>query len=222
MIKLVIVGTGGFAREVHQLVEDINAQMPAFDFVGFLDEDVSRHGTEVHGFPVLGGIAWLGQSANSTVKAAVAIGNPASKRRVIEAIARVTASPLATLIHPRAWVGNRVSIGAGSIVCAGALITTDIQVGRAVIVNIGTTIGHDAVLEDFVTVAPTVNISGAVLVGEGVDLGTGATIIQGKHIGAWSVVGAGAVVVRDIEANVTAVGAPAKAIKSRHANWHLE
>lgn len=222
MIKLVIFGTGGFAREVHQLVEDINAHLPAFDFLGFLDEDMSRHGTQVHGFPVLGGIAWLGDAACGDVQVSVAIGNPAAKRKVINAIAGVTAAPLATLIHPRAWIGNRVSIGAGSIVCAGALITTDIAIGRAVIVNIGSTVGHDAALHDYVTVAPTVNISGAVVVGEGVDLGTGATIIQGKHIGAWTIVGAGSVVIRNIEPNVTAVGSPAMAIKSRPAGWHTD
>lgn len=220
MRKIVIFGTGGFAREVHQLIEDINAAAATFDFVGFLDDDRSQHGRSVHGYPVLGGSAWLAQAANSGVQVVVAIGNPAAKRAVVAAIERSAPGRLATLLHPRAWIGNRVDIGAGSIVCAGALITTDIQIGRCVIVNIGSTIGHDAVLHDYVTVAPTVNISGAVTVGEGVDLGTGATIIQGKQIGEWTIVGAGSVVVRDIEANVTAVGSPAKAIKFRPAGWH--
>jgi sugar O-acyltransferase (sialic acid O-acetyltransferase NeuD family) len=222
MTKIVIFGTGGFAREVHQLIEDINAQSPAFEVLGFLDENSSNHGTLVHGLPVLGGVAWLAGHANQDVQVTVAIGNPASKRKVIAAIRGITQAPLATLIHPRAWIGNRVAIGAGSIICAGALITTDIEIGRSVIVNIGSTVGHDATLHDYVTVAPTVNISGSVVVGEGVDLGTGATIIQGKAIGAWTIVGAGSVVVRDIEANVTAVGSPAKAIKSRQAGWHDE
>jgi sugar O-acyltransferase (sialic acid O-acetyltransferase NeuD family) len=126
----------------------------------------------------------------------------------------------ATLVHPLAWVGERVILEEGTIVCAGALMTTDIRVGRHVILNLDCTVGHDCVLEDLVTVAPSVNLSGNVHVGEGCDLGTGATLIQGVTVGAWTVVGAGAVVVRDLPANITAVGVPAQPIKERPAGWH--
>jgi sugar O-acyltransferase (sialic acid O-acetyltransferase NeuD family) len=220
MKKLVIFGTGGFAREVHQIVEDLNAVAPSLDFLGFLDENPAQHGSMLHGYPVLGGIAWLAD-AREDVSVVVAIGNPSSKKKVVDQICNTTKAQFATLLHPKAWVGNRVAIGAGSIICAGALITTDITIGRWVIVNIGSTVGHDAILEDYVTIAPTVNVSGSVVVAEGVDLGTGSTVIQGKNIAEWSIVGAGAVVVRDVEANKTVVGSPAKEIKSRIPGWHL-
>jgi sugar O-acyltransferase (sialic acid O-acetyltransferase NeuD family) len=222
MKNLVIFGTGGFAREVHQIVEDINSQLPTLNFLGFLDEDYEHHNTDVHGCKVLGGIDWLIKADINDIFIVVAIGSPKNKRKIVEIIKKKTKAKFATLIHPRAWIGSRVTIGDGSIICAGALITTDITLGNHVIVNIGSTVGHDAVMQDYVTVAPTVNVSGAVWVGEGTDLGTGSTIIQGKKIGAWSIVGAGAVVVNDIDANVTVVGAPARTIKSRHVGWHLE
>lgn len=222
MKNLVIFGTGGFAREVHQIVEDINSQLPTLNFLGFLDEDYEHHNTDVHGCKVLGGIDWLIKTDINDIFIVIAIGNPKNKRKIVEIIKKKTKAKFVTLIHPRAWIGNRVTIGDGSIICAGTLITTDITLGNHVIVNIGSTVGHDAVMQDYVTVAPTVNVSGAVWVGEGTDLGTGSTIIQGKKIGAWSIVGAGAVVVNDIDANVTVVGAPAKTIKSRHVGWHLE
>ncbi len=120
-----------------------------------------------------------------------------------------------------AWVGNRIELGEGTIICAGDRLATELSVGDHVQLNLDCTVSHDSFLRDFVTVAPGVNISGAVTVGEGCDLGTGAAIIQGVSIGHWSVVGAGAVVVRDLPANVTAVGAPAKPIKERPEGWHL-
>ncbi|WP_211472323.1 acetyltransferase [Collimonas humicola] len=222
MKNIVIFGTGGLAREVHQIVEDINGSAPAWKFLGFLDGNVANHGKEVHGSPVFGGVEWLTQTDAADVYVVVAIGNPVSKRKIIESIKQQSDAHFATLVHPRAWVGSFVDIGQGSIICAGALITTDIKIGEYVIVNIGSTIGHDACIDDFVTIAPTVNVSGSVHVGQGTDLGTGSTVIQGCSIGEWSIVGAGAVVVKNIDANVTAVGAPAKAIKTRAAGWHLE
>lgn len=218
MNDLVIFGTGGHAREVHQLVEDVNATQETWQVLGFLDGNASRHGSMVHGLPVLGGVEWL--TEHSSVRVVVAVGNTAAKRKIVRQIAGVGGIEFATLIHPRAWVGNRVQIGAGSMICAGALVTTDIEIHRHVIINIGTTVSHDTVIADFVTVAPTVNISGSVQVGEGCDLGTGSTIIQGIKIGDWSILGAGAVAVRDIPANVTAVGVPATVIKERDAGWH--
>ncbi|MDB5101686.1 MAG: hypothetical protein JWM80_6107 [Cyanobacteria bacterium RYN_339] len=210
MKDLVIVGTGGFAREVHQIVEDLGS----WNFLGFLDDNVANHGTRVHGQPVLGGVEWLNR--HPEVHVSVGIGATPAKARVVGRIH----NPFATLIHPLAWVGNRVAIGEGSTLCAGVKVTTDIRIGRHVILNLDVTVGHDAVLHDYVTVAPSANISGNVEVGEGCDLGTNCTIIQGLGIGAWTIVGAGSVVVKALPPNVTAVGAPARAIKERPEGWH--
>ncbi len=218
MKRLAIFGSGGFAREVHQLVLDLNDRAPTWDFVGFVDDDEAKCGTGVHGYPVLGGSAWLAE--NPEVWCAIAIGTTQAKRRVALRLQSLGVTSFATLVHPRAWVGNGVQLGAGSIVCAGALVTTDIRIGNHVILNIGTTVGHDAVLADYVTAAPSFNISGNVNVGEGCDLGTGGAAIQGVAIGPWSIVGAGAVVTRSLPANVTAVGVPARVVKERAAGWH--
>jgi sugar O-acyltransferase (sialic acid O-acetyltransferase NeuD family) len=222
MQDIVIFGTGGFAREVHQLIEDINAAAPQWRCLGFLDGDATRHGQQIHGLPVLGGPEFMAGAAGAQAQLVIAVGNPAVRRKIAAAIGAAGHGRFATLIHPRAWVGNRVAVGQGTMLCAGVLVTTDIAIGEHAIINIGSTVGHDARIGNFVTIAPTVNVSGAVEVGEGVDLGTGSTVIQGKRIGAWSIVGAGSVVVKDIEPNVTVVGAPAKMIKSRDSGWHLE
>lgn len=214
-----IWGTGGFAREVLQIVEDARADGERLEFVGFLDGNPNAHGSEVHGYPVLGDGTWLAR--NRGVSVAIGVGNPVFKRRIANDIEASGHERYATLRHPRAWVGRQVELGPGSILCAGVMVTTDITLGRHVILNLNTTVGHDAILEDFVTVAPGVQISGNVRVGSGTDVGTGASIIQGVALGAWSIVGAGSVVVSELPDNVTAVGVPAKVIKTRDPGWHL-
>jgi sugar O-acyltransferase (sialic acid O-acetyltransferase NeuD family) len=218
MTDLVIFGAGGHARETHQLVLDINADTPTWNLLGFLDGDSGRHGTEVHGMPVLGDEGWV--AGRSEVAVSVAIGSTASKRRVVRGLSEAGCSRFATLVHPGAWVGRGVEIGEGSMICACNVVTTDIQIGCHVILNVGCTVSHDSVIGDYVTLAPGVTISGTVSVGEGCDLGAGSTVIQGVRIGHWSIVGAGAVVVRDLEPDVTAVGVPAAPIKSRPEGWH--
>lgn len=218
MKDLVIVGTGGFAREIHQLVEDLNDERASWNVLGFVDDDVRKAGGSIHDLPILGTRGWLG---SRPVAVALGVGATAARRHLVRSLREGgTDLSFPVLRHPRASIGNRVTIGEGTIICAGNLITTDLTIGSHVILNLDCTVGHDATIEDFVTMAPSVNISGSVRVGEGCDLGTGATVIQGVEIGEWTIVGAGAVVVRDLPPNVTAVGVPATVIKERDAGWH--
>ena len=108
-----------------------------------------------------------------------------------------------------------VNIGSGCVVCAGVMITTNVQIKDFVILNLQCTVGHDCIINNYAAFMPSVNISGEVNVGEGVYVGTGAKIINQIQIGEYSTIGAGAVVVKDIPAHCTAVGVPAKAIKSK-------
>lgn len=216
---LVIVGTGGMGREVHDLVQAINVEGTQFKVLGFLDSDPSKRDQLVQGVPVLGDLDWL--SEHCSVEVAIGLGSPRQKRRVDEAVRTLGAS-FATLIHPAASVGRQVEIGEGSIVCASAVVTTDVSLGRHVTLNVGSTISHDCRICDFATLAPGVHIAGAVTLGEGADIGIGAVTIQGLTVGAWSIVGAGASVVRDVEPDVTVVGVPARVIKVREAGWERD
>lgn len=220
MKDIVIFGSGGFAREVHQVILDLNDDGVDWNFLGFLDGNTKRHGSVVHDAEVLGGAEWMAD--HPQVHVVIAVGATPSKLRVFESLRSHGAERFPALVHPRAWLGRGVSLGEGAIVCAGSLLTTDIRIGRHAILNLDCTVGHDAVIGDFATIAPSVNISGSVVVGEGCDLGTGATIIQGIEIGSWTVLGAGAVVVKDLPPNVTAVGTPAKPIKERPDGWYRE
>ena len=218
MNDLVIFGAGGFGREFHQIVEDVNQQCKSWNLLGFLDENCNLFGKEVHGYPILGGISWL--QDHPGVYVSVAIGNPAVKRKLVLMMRGLGHDLFATLVHPRAWLGNRVSVGSGSILFAGALVSTDIRIHEHVMINKNATVGHDAVLADFVTVAPNASVSGAVTIDIGCDVGANSTIIQEVVVGPWSIIGAGAVVTKNMPGNVTVVGVPAKVIKERPEGWH--
>lgn len=212
-MKVVVYGAGGMGRQVMQIIRDIRAastEQDAIEVIGYLD-DVSPGQSSAS--PILGDERWLIE--NPDVQVTVAIGSPEKRYDVIRRLEKLDRAHLATLVHPRAWIADDASVGPGSIVCAGALVDSGSSVGRAVILNKGCSIGHDARLADFVTVAPGFNVSGSVVVGEGADLGTGGAVIQGVTIGKYAVIGACAAVVRDIPAYATAVGVPAKVIKVR-------
>jgi sugar O-acyltransferase (sialic acid O-acetyltransferase NeuD family) len=212
---IVILGAGGFAREVLDVFDACNEQRPgSYDVLGFLSELPSDWQRTVNGKPVLGGFEWFERDPGRRgAQVICGIGNPGVRKRVTERCAALGLS-FATVIHPRATCTRWLTLGEGTVVTAGVVLTNQIRIGRHVHLNLNCTIGHDAVLHDYVTVAPGVHVSGNVTVGEGCDLGTGAAVIQKVSIGAWSVVGAGAVVTKDLPDRVTAVGVPAKVIKS--------
>jgi sugar O-acyltransferase (sialic acid O-acetyltransferase NeuD family) len=219
---IALFGAGGHARELLQVVLDINAACedePRWQPMGFIvDREAAPIVATVHDLPVLGGIEWLGAHPDTCY--VVAIGSSAARRRVVQRIEAACANEPATLVHPRAWTGRRVELGRGCVVCAGAHLTTDIRLGAHVHVNVGATVAHDALLDDYVTLAPGVHVAGGAVLREGVDVGVASAVMPRVEIGRWSVIGAGAAVIRSLAANVTAVGTPAKPIKVREAGWH--
>lgn len=219
--RIAIFGAGGFGREVLQVIRDINADSragAAWEPVGFLVDSQYLDGRLVQGLPLLDSGTWL--QDNPDVDVVIAVGASAARKRIAQTISDSCDNRFATLIHPRAWIGDGVEVGDGTVICAGSLITTDIRLGRHVHVNIGSTIGHDALLGDFVTLNPSVNVSGNVTIGTGTEVGTGSVLIPYAHIGNWTIIGAGSVITKPMPGNATVVGAPAKAIKSRPDGWH--
>ena len=209
MKDIVIIGAGGFGREVAWLIEDINKVNNEWNIVGFVDDNKSIQGTEINGYKVVGDIDWLEKQEVFVVNA---IGDPVIKKKVMDKLDG-SKNKYPVLIHPSVICSDRVSFGEGSIICAGNIITVNVEIGKHVIINLDCTIGHDANIGDYSTVLPSVNVSGFVKTEECVSVGTGSAIIQGVNIGRNTVVGAGAVVVKDLPANCTAVGSPAKPIK---------
>jgi sugar O-acyltransferase (sialic acid O-acetyltransferase NeuD family) len=211
---LAIFGAGGLGREVLVLVHQINAQQPTWQLIGFYD-DAQPGADLLHGLPYLGSTADL-NAVSTPLHVVVAVGNSQSRAAVV---AQLTSPHLsfATLIHPGVACApyQSLQIGAGCIISQGCILTVDIKLGQHVLLNLGCTIGHDAVLEDFCSLMPHANVGGAAHLETAVYLGTNATVINHVRVGARTIVGAGAVAVRDLPADCTAVGVPAQVIKSK-------
>lgn len=210
MKDLYIIGAGGFGREVAWVVERINSIKPTWNLKGFIDDNETLWGSIEGEYHVLGGCEHL--STLEDVYVVCAVGSSNARKKIIEKL-KDTSVKFATLVDPSVLYSNSVKIGEGAIVCAGTIITVDVNIGDHVIVNLDCTIGHDAVIDDFVTIYPSVNVSGNVLIGECSELGTGTQIIQGKKVISNTIIGAGAIVVKDCLESGTYVGSPAKKIK---------
>ena len=212
MKDLLIIGAGGMGRDVTWLVKRINDVTPQWNLLGFIDDNPDIQGKELVGYKVVGRIDDIKNYPDAF--AVCSIANAKVRKRIIERIKNdFPNQKFATLIDPTVEMSDYVKIGEGAVICAHTLITMNIRIGDFPIITSGCTIGHDTVVNDYVTFYPNATVSGFTVVGECTELGTGMQAIQEKTIGSNTIIGAGAVVVRDIPDNCTAVGNPAKPIK---------
>lgn len=203
-----VFGAGGFGREVVWLVEQTWGDVP----VVFVDGNPAMIGGTLHDRPV-----WsFEQAAEARAELAmiVAVGKPQARERIVGRCIEAGLD-FATIVHPRVETSRWVRFDPGAVVCAGNVITVDIVLGAHVHVNLDCTIGHDVVLGEFCTLSPGVHVSGWVHFGRRVFVGTGAVFVNGTAekpliIGDDAVIGAGAVVNRDVAPGTTVVGVPAR------------
>lgn len=202
---IVIIGAGGLGREILSLLK----ALPEWEPMGFLDDNVNKS-SHISGLPVLGAIAEAKDLPNGTA-AVIAVGDPKVKASVAARLEGISLQ-FPVLIHPLAILMNQdtISLGEGTVIGAGAILTTDIVLGKHVLININATVGHDVAIGSFSSVMPGVNIAGAVTVGESVLIGAGANIRNGLAVGSNSLVAMGAAVIRDVQAGLAVAGVPAK------------
>jgi len=212
-VKLVIVGAGGLGREVLATARDCNMIRKQWEILGFLDSDERLSGTLVGGVPVLGGDEWCRNHHDESMRFVCAIGSPRTRSRVVE---RLSASNcrFASVVHPEVRIPKSVAIGLGTVIMAGTKFTVDATIGSHVVVYLNCAITHDVSIGDFALIPSGCSLSGAVVLEEGVQLGSHVSVLPSRRIGAWSVIGAGSVVVQDIPAGCTAVGVPCRVIKN--------
>jgi len=209
--RVALFGPGGLGREVLQLLRDLAAAGQECTPLAFLVDPDSPAPAALHGLNVhRDAVAFL--RADPGVSVVVTLGDPVARARVVARLEAALGPRFATLIHPGAWLGDSVEIGAGSVVMAGTTATTEVQLGRHVLLNPGCHLAHDTVLADFATLAPAVALAGGVEVGAGASLGIGARVLPRLRIGAGARVGAGAVVVRDVAPGETVAGVPARVL----------
>jgi sugar O-acyltransferase (sialic acid O-acetyltransferase NeuD family) len=215
--RIVVIGAGGFAREVKWLIQEMDHATPRWEFVGYVVSDLGGVGSRDSRSEILGDYSWLRSHRQEFDGLAIGIGTPATRLRVSRELApEFPAGCWPALVHPSVRY-DRVTteIGEGALLCAGVVGTVNLRLRPFCLVNLCCTLGHEADIGEGCVLNPTVNISGGVTLEEGVLVGTGAQVLQNLRVGAGATVGAGSVVVRDVLPGATVVGIPAKPMSKR-------
>ena len=213
MKNIIIIGAGGVGREVSLIIEKINKLKATWNLIGFIDDNINSWNKIINGYQIIGGMDLL-ETLPLDTYVVIAIANYNLKKKIVNKINNKF--KFATIIDPKVYIHDYMTIGEGTIIYEGAIITANIQVGNHVIISPKCGIGHDSIIKDYVSLLWNENISVNDVIEEGVMMGSGSTIIQGKKIGKGSIIGAGAVVIDDIDSFTTAVGVPAKVVKERY------
>ena len=203
MKRLAILGAGGHGKIVAEC-----AELSGWKTIVFFD-DTSPQKTKNGHWPVVGNSSDLLEQAKDFDGVLVAIGNNTARQNELSKLSKAGAN-IPVVIHPSATVSRYASIGAGSVIVAGAIINTDCKIGNGAIINTSATIDHDCLLGDFVHVCPGTNLAGGVTVGDRSWVGIGSAVRQMIKIGSDVMVGAGSVVVSDISDACVVTGVPAR------------
>jgi sugar O-acyltransferase (sialic acid O-acetyltransferase NeuD family) len=205
--RVLIVGAGGHGQVVADaLLRAAEAGAQTIP-VGYVDDNPALAGEQRLGLPIYGPVAAIGQVAHDSL--VLAIGDNWVRRRLYRKL-REQGERFALVQHPRSVVAPDAVVGAGSVICAGVVVNPGSRVGSNVILNTGCTVDHHNTIGDHAHVAPGVHLGGDVQLGEGVLVGIGATVMPQRSVGEWSIVGAGALVTRDVQSYVVVAGSPAR------------
>ncbi len=207
MIDVAIVGAGGFGREVNLILQQLIKAGKNYNFIGYYDDADKSHEL---GANYLGTIADLNTCASS-LSVLVAVGNGTTRKLIVDRIDNRKVNFL-SLVSPYAIFNDLQDVGEGSIICAGANLTTNITIAKFVVINLNATVGHDCIIHDYASIMPGVNLAGNVTIGKQAFVGSGANVLNGLKIGENAKLGAGAVLTKDVAANKTAVGVPANEV----------
>ncbi len=206
MKRLVIVGAGGFGREMFAAAREAIGHGEDFAVAGFLDDNPHA----LDGFPgyppLLGSLSDYEFGADDVF--VTAVGSIPVRRRLAAQIEK-RGGAFATVVHRSAVIGPNVSIGEGSFIAPNVSITADVSIGRHVCVFHNTSIGHDTAVEDFAHIYAQCSVGGSVRIASGANIYPGSVITPRRKIGEDAVVGVLSAVFADVPPHMTVLGNPA-------------
>jgi sugar O-acyltransferase (sialic acid O-acetyltransferase NeuD family) len=200
--RIAVLGAGGHAAVI---VSTLHAMGRTVD--ALFDDSPDNWGKNVLGVPVRGPIAAVRDS--TCTHAIIGVGDNGARKRISHEIE----IEWTTAVHPFSWVHPDVTLGPGSVVLAGGIVQPGASIGAHVIVNTKASVDHDCHVGDYAHIA-VAHLAGGGSIGEGVFLALGSIVLPGRHVGDWAVVGAGAVVTKNVAPSTTVVGVPARPIAS--------
>ena len=213
MRRLLIIGAGGFGREVWQWARtQEQTQRSPWHVGGFLDADTSALAGFGLSAPVLGDPASYTPAPGDCF--VCAIGDPSIRLQLSEGL-RKRAGQFVNVIHPAAVVASESRLGEGCILCPGAVVSAHARLGDYVLLNLHATVGHDAVLGDGSTLACHADVTGKAVLARGVFIGSHGSVLPGVKVGEFAIVSAGSVAFRDVPAYATVIGVPARVLHTR-------
>ena len=212
MKHLIIIGVGGFAREVYWHAKESIGYGVEWDIKGFLDGDVKLGYDEYEKLelPLLGNVNEYKIMEDDVF--ICAIGNGAIRKKIVEHMLH-RGSEFISLIHNTAIIQGNVKYGMGTILCPWSSVDDHAILGDFVVLNNASSVGHDAKIGNYVSIMRYADITGYSQIDEGVMFGSGARVMPHGKIGAYAMVGAGSVVLRGAKAGDTVFGNPARSFK---------
>lgn len=207
MQDILIIGAGGFGREVEEIIQAINRVKHVFNLLGFVDDNVESVEAVGSSSPIISKVSNISQFEN--VKFVIALGDPIARQNIANKVLDLGFS-LQTIIHPSAVISPSAQIGSGVIVCPFAFIGTNSRVGNNVVFNVYSSLGHDSVVEEHCVLSPYAALTGNVHVGNSTFVGTGTLFSPGINIGEKSKISIGTVVTKDVEPGSLVMGNPSR------------
>lgn len=207
--RLVIIGAGGFGREMWAWAEQSVQFEREWTLKGYIDDNIDALKNKPSPGKVLGTIKDYQPAAEDVF--ICAIGVPALKRRCSELIA-MRGGRFTRLIHRTAVLGHEIAFAEGVILCPHSVVSANNRLGRGVAVNLHATVDHDAEVGDWSQVNCHCDLTASVIVGQEVFFGTRCSVIPHVRVGDRAYIGAGSVVLRDVAPDTKVVGAPARRI----------
>lgn len=211
MADLLLIGASGLAREVLAVLTGVGDPRQ----IAVLDDRTELRGTMLSSAPVLGTIDEVGEYPEAAILICVGRG---TRRETIAArltLLGVTEDRYTSVVHPAVDIPADCTIGAGSVLLAGVVLTATVAVGRHVVVMPHVTLTHDNVVSDFATLCAGVTLGGSVRVGRGAYLGMNASVRENLTLGTATVLGMGAVLLNDLPDGETWAGMPARSLDRR-------
>jgi sugar O-acyltransferase (sialic acid O-acetyltransferase NeuD family) len=210
MARTIIVGGGGFGRELFSWAQDCSEAGSLPTLGGIIDDD--PHVLEGFQTPV----GWLSRIQDFAPSAedhlVLAIGGCEARQRVAELL-RGRGGRFVGLVHPTVVISRSASVADGIVACPFAMISAYARVAEFVILNAYSSVGHDVTVGEYSTLSSHVDLTAGVRLGVGVTIGSGARVLPGIAVGDHAVIGAGAIVYRTVPAGDTAYAQPAKLMR---------